>query len=177
MLGASELAIDIGTGDGGFVYRSARADSRRLYVGIDSNAENLAEISHKAGRKLARGGVPNALFVHANVEALPDELAGLVTSVTILLPWGSLLRAVQQPQVSVLAGIRRLCRPEASLLVLIGEPVTDAIVPAYREAGFEATVTPVEGSEVRAVRTTWAARLAFGRPRAFFRISARALET
>jgi 16S rRNA (adenine(1408)-N(1))-methyltransferase len=173
-LGTRELAVDIGTGDGAFVYRSARADAERLYVGLDSNAENLDEVSRKTGRKPARGGVPNALFVHATVEALPAELAGLAARVTILLPWGSLLRAVLEPDVAILAGIRALCRPGATLMAVVGEPVDEAIVSRYREAGFAAAIAPLDAGEVRELRTTWAARLAFGRARRFTQITATA---
>jgi 16S rRNA (adenine(1408)-N(1))-methyltransferase len=174
-LGASELAIDIGTGDGLYVYRSARAEPKRLYIGIDSNAENLAEVSRKAARKPAKGGAPNALFVRAAAEALPEELAGLADRVTIQLPWGGLLHAVMAPDVAVLRGIRALCRPGASLLVVAGEPITDAVVPAYRAAGFAAQVAPMAAAEVQKLRTTWAARLAFGRPRVFSQIAACAI--
>jgi 16S rRNA (adenine(1408)-N(1))-methyltransferase len=174
-LGVTELAIDIGTGDGAFVYRSARAEPKRLYVGIDSNAENLAEISRKAMRKPARGGAPNAMFVRAAVEALPEELAGLAHRVTILLPWGGLLRAVMEPDVALLRGLRALCRPGASLLVVAGEAITEAVVPAYRAAGFDAKVVSMTAAEVRKLRTTWASRLAFGRPRVFSQISACAI--
>jgi 16S rRNA (adenine(1408)-N(1))-methyltransferase len=174
-LGTRELAVDIGTGDGAFVYRSARPEPERLHVGIDSNAENLSDVSRKAGRKPARGGVANAIFVHATAEALPAELAGLAARVTILLPWGSLLRAVLEPDVAILAGIRALCRPGASLVAVVGEPVDEAIVPRYRAAGFAAAIAQLPAADVRDLRTTWAARLAFGRPRRFTQISATAI--
>jgi ubiquinone/menaquinone biosynthesis C-methylase UbiE len=167
-LGATELAIDLGTGDGAYVLRRAQAEPATFFVGIDSVVDNLS----KAARK---GRVPNALFVRASAEALPDELAGLAGGVTVLLPWGSLLRAVLEPDVAVLAGIRRLCRPGATLLVVAGEPATASIVPAYAAAGFAAGVRVITASEVRQLRTTWAARLAFGRPRTFTEISAAAI--
>ena len=165
-LGATELAIDLGTGDGAYVVRAARAHPRTLYVGIDAVVDHL--------RKAARS-VPNALFVRASAEALPDELAGLAASVTILLPWGSLLRAVLEPDAAVLSGIRNLCRPGATLRIVVGEPADESIVPAYRAAGFDAGVRATTAAQVRQLRTTWAARLAFGRPRAFTEIFATAV--
>ncbi|HJZ88789.1 MAG TPA: class I SAM-dependent methyltransferase [Polyangia bacterium] len=174
------------------MYRSARAKPTRFCVGVDSNADNLAEISRRAGRKPARGGASNALFVHATAEALPPELAGLATRVTILLPWGSLLRAVAQPDPVVLAGVRGLCRPGARLEVVMAyaerDPTTAGalaplererllreVLPRYRAAGFVATVGPLTAAEVRQLGTTWAARLAFGRERPFWRLRARAI--
>lgn len=165
-LGTTELAIDLGTGDGAYVLRRAQAEPKTLVVGIDNVFDHL----RKAARK-----VPNALFVRASAEALPDELAGLAGSVTILLPWGSLLRAVQGPDVAMLAGVRRLCRPGATLLVVMGEPANASIAWAYRVAGFDANVHAITAGEVRQLRTTWAARLAFGRPRRFTEIRATAI--
>jgi hypothetical protein len=166
-LGTTELAIDLGTGDGAYVLRRARAEPKTFFVGIDNVVDNL--------RKPARKGLPNTMFVRASAEALPDELAGLAGSVTVLLPWGSLLRAVLEPEVAVLTGVRRLCRPGATLRVVMGEPATNAIVPAYAAAGFAAGVRGLPAHEVRELQSTWAARLAFGRPRTFTEILATAI--
>ena len=144
-------------------------------MGIDSNAENLAEISRKAARKPARGGAKNAMFVRASVEALPEELAGLAARVTILLPWGSLLRALAEPDPAVLAGVRGLCRAGASLEVVMSVDGLGDVLPGYRDAGFAAAIAPLPIAEVRRLGTTWASRLAFGRPRSFWRISAIAI--
>jgi 16S rRNA (adenine(1408)-N(1))-methyltransferase len=180
----------VGTGDGAYVLRAARAEPRVLHVGIDSNADALRDSSRKAERKLTRGGAPNAMFVRAAVEALPDELAGLATRLTVLLPWGSLLSAVATPQPTMLQGLRALCVPGASLAVVMGydadsdsittlaplsrERLEAAVLPAYRSAGFDAEAAPATIAEVRALGTTWASRLAFGRPRPFWRLSGRA---
>jgi SAM-dependent methyltransferase len=169
-----DLAIDLGTGDGAWVYRHARAEPQVFFVGVDNNADKLAEISRKAARKPDRGGATNALFVRASAEALPAELAGLAASVTVLLPWGSLLRAVIEPDVSVVAGIRKLCRPGGRLRVVSGEPVRRSVVAGYQAAGFAAVVKAITAAEVRALHTTWASRLAFGRPRVFTQIAATA---
>ena len=178
-MGTSEIAIDIGTGDGAFVVRRARAEPTRLWVGIDANRENLAEVSRKAARRPERGGLPNALFVHASAEALPPELAALAQGITILLPWGSLLRAVAGPDPAVLAGIRALCRPGARLEVVMGTELSPErwlgeVLPRYRAAGFEATVAPIARDDLRRLGTTWASRLAFGRPRPMWRLTAQA---
>ncbi len=185
----------MGTGDGAFVLRRARAEPRRLHVGIDANAEALREASRRAARKPKRGGAPHALFVRAAAEALPDELAGLANAVTVLLPWGSLLRGVAAPEPLVLAGLRALCAPGATLLVVTGyDPRRDPgtagarplaplsrerldveVLPAYRDAGFAADAAVATPAELRGLGTTWASRLAFGRERSYWRIRARAV--
>jgi 16S rRNA (adenine(1408)-N(1))-methyltransferase len=185
------VVIDVGTGDGAFVLRSARAEPRVLHVGMDANAEGLREASQRAARKPARGGAPNALFVRATAEALPEELAGLATAVTVLLPWGSLLRGVAAPEAAVLAGLRGLCAAGASLVVVLGydaqsDPGADVaplsrerldaeVLPAYRDAGFAAEAAPATVEELRGLGTTWASKLAFGRERSYWRVRARAI--
>lgn len=146
----------------------------------------------EASRKALRGDVGNLLFVRAAAEALPEELVGLATALTVLLPWGSLLRAVAGPDPSVLAGVRALAAPGASLLVVMGydagadpttagslapltrERLVDEVVPRYRDAGFAMRVTPASLTDLRGLGTTWASRLAFGRERSFWQLSGRA---
>jgi 16S rRNA (adenine(1408)-N(1))-methyltransferase len=185
------VAVDVGTGDGAFVLRSARAEPRLLHVGIDANADGLREASARASRKPQRGGAPNALFVRATAEALPEELSGLATAVTLLLPWGSLLRAMAAPEPAVVAGLRAMCAPGASLVVVMGydvgsDPGADVaplsrerleleVLPAYRDAGFAAEAAPATVAELRGLGTTWASRLAFGRERSYWRLRARAI--
>jgi len=145
----------------------------------------LREASLRAARKPARGGVPNAMFVRAPAEALPEELTGLATRLTVLLPWGSLLDAVAHPDAGVLAGLRGLCAPGADLHIVMGyeaaeDPLSPdllerVVVPAYRAAGFDATVAPVDRVELKALGTSWSARLAFGRDRRYWRLSGAAV--
>jgi tRNA G46 methylase TrmB len=45
------VVIDIGTGDGRFVYQSARQNPKKFYIGIDPNVRPLEKISEKIYRK------------------------------------------------------------------------------------------------------------------------------
>lgn len=184
------MTVDLGTGDGAFIYRSARACPERFFIGIDSNAENLVEYSHRATRKPAKGGAPNAIFVCANGEALPEELNGLANELSILFPWGSLLKAVVLPEPSMLAGFHRICQPNAAVRVVLGynsecEPglTTNLCLPplsmdylnslletAYHPAGFALSVRHMEKVEIARIPTTWARKLAFGKDRVFFEL-------
>lgn len=112
--------VDLGTGDGRFVYQSARQNPQRFYLGIDASANLLAKISEKIHRKPAKGGLKNALFIQAAVEALPEELDGVADEVHIHFPWGSLLRGVATGDETILKSIRRICAPDAVLEVIIG---------------------------------------------------------
>lgn len=189
------VILDIGTGDGLFVYQSARRNPRKLYIGVDANPRPLEKVSEKIHRKPAKGGLPNALFVQAAVEDLPSELDGVADEVHVHFPWGSLLRAVASGDQAVLASLRRICAPGALLEVVIGvdpdqdrgeldrlglesmslESMDSALIPKYREAGFvmidRGLLSP---SDWNKLQTSWARRLRGGSNRSVFYIVARA---
>jgi len=120
------VIIDLGTGDGRFVYQFARQNPKKFYIGIDPNVRPLEKISEKIYRKPAKGGAPNALFIQAAVEDLPEELDGAADELHVHFPWGSLLRAVATGDVVVLQNLRRICAPGALLEVVIGlDPARD----------------------------------------------------
>lgn len=178
------MVIDAGAGDGGRVLRGARAEPSRLFIGLDSNAENLEAASNRAARKPQRGGAPNALYVHAAAEALPFELDGIASELNVLLPWGSLLAAVAVPDAAVLAGLARMCRSGAKLHVVFGydasaeaaaaarlPPLTDehlmTLPASYARAGFGVAVRRISHRDLAGLGTTWSGRLAHGRARQF----------
>jgi 16S rRNA (adenine(1408)-N(1))-methyltransferase len=174
------VIVDIGTGDGRFVYQSARQNPRKFYIGIDPNVQPLEKISEKIYRKPAKGGAPNVLFIQASIEELPPDLDGVADEIHVHFPWGSLLRAVATAGVAVLRNLRRICSPDALLEVVLGlDPVRDqseiqrlelvplslehidqVLAPKYAGAGFEITERGiVPASEWPEFNTSWAKRL------------------
>ncbi|WP_434428002.1 class I SAM-dependent methyltransferase [Nannocystis pusilla] len=170
--------LDFGTGDGAFALRRARSEPSTLVIGVDASAEGLREPSRRAAGKPARGGLANAMFGVLPLERAPGELLGLVDSLTVLLPWGSLLRAVALPEAEGLARLRGLCKPGASLQVVFGygpgdplavqalpgsqaEARAAALVQAYARAGFTVTARATSREEVGELPTTWAKKLAY----------------
>ena len=171
------VIIDIGTGDGRFVYQSARENPNKFYIGIDPNTRPLEKISEKIYRKPAKGGAPNVLFIQAAVEDLPSELDGVADEVHVHFPWGSLLRAVATGVAGVLENLRRVCAPGALLEVVIGlDPLRDQteierlgltvmtlefidreLTPKYAAAGFEITESGILTSPQ--VNSSWAKKL------------------
>lgn len=174
------VMLDIGTGDGLFVYQSAQQNPQKFYIGIDANARALEKISEKIHRKPSKGGLPNILFLQASVEDLPEELNGVADEVHVHFPWGSLLRAVATGEENVLRNLRRVCAPAALLEIVIGldperdrteiarlglEPLTREfiqtnLIPKYKAAGLQI----VEYGEVATpdwsrLKTSWAKRL------------------
>jgi len=174
------VIIDIGTGDGRFVYQSARENPKKFYIGIDPNTRPLEKISEKIHRKPAKGGAPNVLFVQASIEELPSELDGVADELHVHFPWGSLLRAVATGDVGVLRNLRRICSTGALLEVVTGlDPVRDQsemerlgltalslefideiLIPNYAAAGFETIERGIlKASEWPNLNTSWAKRL------------------
>jgi 16S rRNA (adenine(1408)-N(1))-methyltransferase len=169
------VIIDIGTGDGRFVYQSARRNPNKFYIGIDPNTRPLEKISEKIHRKTTKGGAPNALFIQSAVEDLPEELDGVANEVHVHFPWGSLLRAVATGDAGVMRNLRRICAVDGLLEVVIGiDPVRDqteierlqikpqfideVLVENYRAAGFEIIETGLRVSS-QSLDTSWAKRL------------------
>ncbi len=177
---AEGVIVDIGTGDGRFVYNSARANPSKFYIGIDANTKPLEKISMKATRKLAKGGLPNILFVQAAVENLPEELNESADEIHIHFPWGSLLRAIVLGDEMVLASLRHICAPKCLVEIVIGideerdkseierlelsslssEYLENTLIPKYKAAGFdvlESGILPV--SDWSKLETSWARKL------------------
>jgi 16S rRNA (adenine(1408)-N(1))-methyltransferase len=186
--------IDIGTGDGLFVYQSARQNPQKFYIGVDANPRPLEKVSEKVHRKPAKGGLANVLFIQAAVEDLPAELDGVADEVHVHFPWGSLLRAVAAGDEEVLRNLRRICSSSALLEVVIGldperdiselerleipslslEQIDSVLVPKYKSAGFEiferGLIAP---SEWPGLQTSWAKRLKGNKSRALIYLVAR----
>jgi 16S rRNA (adenine(1408)-N(1))-methyltransferase len=164
--------LDLGAGDGRLVAQIARADPGGLAIGLDACRENLIEQSRRAPE--------NALFLVANALALPEELVGIATRLTINFPWGSLLTALLD-DLTFIERLAALARPGATLEVVLNagalaeadwelEAGAARVQSNLRAVGLPLR-TPQEwgAAELRACPTTWGRRLAFGRdPRAVF---------
>lgn len=177
------VVIDIGTGDGRFVSASARANPNKFYIGIDANTKPLEKISMKATRKPSKGGLPNALFVQAAVEDLPEELNETADEIHIHFPWGSLLRAVASGDEEILKSLRRISAPECLLEIVIGideerdkseverlalpdlspEYLEKVLIPKYKAANFKVLESGIlNPSEWSRLETSWARKLQSG---------------
>lgn len=169
--GYAHVLIDLGTGDGRFVRHVAAARPTTFAIGIDACRENLRATSRRAP--------PNALYLIANALALPAELDGLATHLTVNFPWGSLLAALLAGDPSFVERLAALTRPgarvelrlNAGALAEAGWSLTEGgrrMRQVIQAAGFAVPPAVALGPrDLRACPTTWAHRLAFGRdPRA-----------
>lgn len=170
--GRDAVHVDVGTGDGRFVWHIAQTQPRSFAIGIDACRENLHEVSRRAPS--------NALFVIANAQALPAELAGVATHITINFPWGSLLGGLVENDTGLMEGLREIARPNARIEIRLnggalaeqGWPLEDGaarVRHVLAANGFEMRqASMLTARELKACPTTWAKRLAYGRdPRAW----------
>jgi 16S rRNA (adenine(1408)-N(1))-methyltransferase len=186
-----DVLVDVGTGDGRFVLAHARAHPGTFTIGFDPVASAMESSSLSAARKRERGGTPNALFVVATAEDPPPELDGVADVVSIVLPWGRLLRAVLLGHRDVLGLLARIARPGARLRIVLNNEIFEDPVPLDTAELPEATVEyattelkplyaqvgiHLDGArflnedEVKRLRTTWARRLAHGRAPRFLEL-------
>ncbi len=185
--------IDIGTGDGRNIYKAALQDPDTFFIGIDPVRENMLEIAKKSAKKPAKGGAANMLLVIASAEALPPELSGIADSVSVYFPWGSLLECIIKPVEETLAKITGLMKPRAAFTFITtysdsyeegemqrrGLPQLslayfqdEAYVSRLRALHLIVTeCTEYDNEFVKQFNSLWAKRLAFGRKRAFYRVS------
>ncbi|HLI51717.1 MAG TPA: class I SAM-dependent methyltransferase [Thermomicrobiaceae bacterium] len=163
-----QVQVDLGTGDGRYAARMARAHPDRLVIGVDAYRENLRPTS-RPSRAPA-----NALYVIANALELPAELDQAADRISILLPWGSLLAGLLGSEPGILEGLDRMARLTAELEIYLN-------VAALAEAGWELTagaeqlrrmlpqagfepgeIEPLSVDELRRLPSSWARRLAAG---------------
>jgi 16S rRNA (adenine(1408)-N(1))-methyltransferase len=155
------VVIDIGTGGGQAVLRRARREPRTLAIGIDAEATALADASRRAAASVTKGGLPNALFLAESAERLPGILAGRADLVTVVLPWGSLLRGILAPDTTIVAGLRELLKPTGELVLLLSEIAreqVDTLVDRL-EGLAPLEVREAAESDVAELSSGWARRL------------------
>jgi len=181
-----DVVIDLGTGDGRFVLRTARERPQSLVVGIDPVQDAMAGVARRASAKPSRGGVPNALFLVASAEVLPAALSSKASMVTVNFPWGSLLRTLVQPDPGGLRAVVGLLEPGGRLIALLNASVTDdrdyrerlrlppledahidqRLVPGWQESGLAGVAWHrLEPDQEPPHHTTWGRRLVRGSSR------------
>ena len=172
----SALWLDIGSGDGDFVYRQARENPRVLCLGLEPAWKNMSRVSNRALRR--KTAAPNALFVQGAIESPPAELSGRADAVSINYPWSGLLRALALPDTAILKNIRSMAKTGAAISIYItlhvfqDEGVKGAMaLPAFDAEYVRSELLPVyqrqklaiESFEVcrekLPVKTAWGSRL------------------
>jgi hypothetical protein len=162
-----EVAIDLGTGDGRYVRQLARREPDCLVIGVDLCRENLREVSRRAP--------DNALYLIADALALPAELAGIATHISINFAWGSLIQGLLHAELGLYDGLRRVAVPSGArldvklnerALAVAGWSLEDGgrtLRKNLREAGLQLeSFAVLDRVALRDCQTSWAKRIAHG---------------
>ncbi len=186
----SSIVLDLGTGDGRFVYKNAVSNPNTLFIGIDPSEKQLQIYSKRA----VRGKTDNVLFVVGSIENLPIDVNYLVDKININLPWGTLLGNVVKPTKKVIAKLSNLLKKNGELDIMFGytpefEPseTKRLDLPVIENELIEGTISPLFKScnlilknfrelskkELRNTETTWAKKLNFGKDRKIYYLSFR----
>ena len=178
------LLLDLGCGDGGFARRFAAGHPGWLAVGVDADRDALRAAARASERRPERGGAPNALWIAANIAALPPQLDGAADQLAIHFPWAGLLAMILDRPTEFAALASRLCAPAASLSLVLNAaetPQNRPLAPGDVQAAVTAPLA-VYGFAVErcdwldpadAPPTRWAGRLVKGSRRGMITVDAR----
>lgn len=183
------VIVDIGTGDGEFVYKIAKENPDRFVIGIDPQHKGLERISARIYKKPTKGGIKNAIFVLSNLEDLPEELDEIANQVFINLPWAGLLKGILLVEDNTWNPVKRICQRGALIDILISYeksreddefrkfdlPAIDSsylkniMTPKLEAKGFKVlAIKNIASKELMNYPSSWAKKLGFGRDRKYY---------
>ncbi len=183
------VIVDIGTGDGEFVYALAKENPDRFIIGIEPHHQSLEKTSARIYKKPQKGGLKNALFVLGSIEELPEELNGAANQVFINFPWAGLLKGLLRADGAVWSALKRICKPGAFIDILFsyeksaeenefrkaGLPDIDIIylqnilAPALKKQGFSVPeINNISPKDIKQYPSSWAKKLSYGRDRQYY---------
>ena len=184
-----EIHIDIGTGNGKFIYDLAVKNPYILYIGIEPTASNLYEYSKKANKNKLN----NLLYIISSIENMDEDLNDMADKVYINFPWGSLLEVIVKDMPKLLNKISSLGKfgsefhftfaystihepmeIEKRNLPILTEEYLLNLKEIYLKAGLYVesciNITPLE---VNKFGTLWAKKLFLGKSRDVYKIISR----
>lgn len=183
------IIVDIGTGDGEFVYKIAKDNPDRFIIGIEPHHKGLERISARVYKKPSRGGIKNALFVLSEIDEMPEELNGIANQVFINFPWAGLLKSLLLAEDAAWGPVKRICKDGAFIDVIfayeesteenefkrLGLPAVDitylknVLAPKLENQGLEVLeIKDVNYESIKKYPSSWAKKLGYGRDRKYF---------
>jgi 16S rRNA (adenine(1408)-N(1))-methyltransferase len=177
--------IDLGTGDGRFIFTNAQRTPQILFIGVDTLANLMEEYSYKADKK----NLGNAVFVLGSADKFIEGVSKYADFIYVNLPWGSLLKFVIDADEVFLANIYRLLKSKGKLIINLGYTqeveqkeidklqlpplseiyIQNTLAKKYEVYGFKLiSLKELKKEEISEIGTTWAKRLKYGKDRPVF---------
>lgn len=175
--------LDIGTGDGRYVYKSALNNPNHLYIGIDPSA-NLKEYQREINRKRLK----NAVLLNSSIENFNPKISEYFDEITIILPWGNLLKYVVTVDIEFFTKIAKWLKPGGLITIIFGfneeleeritkrlnlPELTDKEIQTIKNNYLNLKKLKVKEfresfySELGILDTSWAKKLSFGKNRKY----------
>jgi 16S rRNA (adenine(1408)-N(1))-methyltransferase len=107
--------LDIGTGDGRFIYKSALKNRNFLYIGIDP-ASNLKEYQREINRKRLNNG----LLINSSIENFNPVVSEYFDQISIILPWGNLLKYTATCDAEFFAKLNHWLKSSGTIEIIFG---------------------------------------------------------
>lgn len=181
-----KVILDLGTGDGRFVFKNALKNKSTLYIGLDPAEKQIQIYSKKSNRRRLK----NALYVIGSLENLPDELYSTVDKIFINLPWGTLLEKIVKSNETYIRELSTILKKDGEIEIIFGylpelEPSeTERLsLPLIENESdvlktfstFKKTFEVIEmkrllKEDLDKIETTWAKKLKFGKDRFIYKI-------
>ncbi len=183
------IILDIGTGDGRFIYKNALENIEEFYIGLDPSAKQLKNYSKKAVRKK----LPNALFVIGSSHNIPKELENTINTLYVILPWGTLLQNLVLPSREFINSLSKLLIANGKTMFILSyslefEPSetnrlslpelseehlkTHLMSTMEKERFKNIKIIGMEKGSLKSLESTWGKKLAYGNIRKIFKITA-----
>lgn len=180
-----KVAVDVGTGDGRYVFKNALNNPGTFYIGIEPSRKQIEIYS----KKTIRAKTPNVLFILSSLEGIQDELDNIATEITINLPWGTLLQVIAKPEQTQIQTLARILMSDGILEIIFGytqetEPsevtrlglstldltfIRNNVVPVFETEGLALSEARlVQKDELKNFESTWSKKLSFGKDRPVF---------
>jgi len=188
------IIVDIGTGDGEFVYKIAKENPDRFVIGIEPYHKGLERISARVYKKPTKGGIKNALFVLSSIEELPEELNEIANQVFINFPWAGLLKGILLAEDTTWNPVKRICKRGALIDILFSYEksreenkfrkldlpdinpsyLKDVAAPKLNKKGLEVLeIKKIDAKELTSYPSSWAKKLSYGRDRQYYYLRVR----
>ncbi len=178
--------LDIGTGDGRFIYKSAALNPKNIYIGIEPSV-NFKEYQREINRKK----LSNATLINSSLESF-EAKDNFFDYIYIHLPWGVLLKYVVTVDKDILKKLTKMLKKGGELEIVFGyDPKLEKSETKrlnlkelnLKELGFlneKYSKIPglvlehfklISNKDLKERQTSWSKKLAFGGLRNFFQIN------
>ena len=182
----NKVILDIGTGDGKFVYKNAIKNKNNLYIGLDPAEKQIQIYSKKANRRRLK----NALYILGSLENLPEELYSTVDKIFVNLPWGTLLEKIVKSNEIYTKELSKILKRDGEIEIIFGyvpelepseterlglpkiENESDVlkVFSTFKKIFEVVEMKRLVKEDLDKIETTWAKKLKFGKDRFIYKI-------